>query len=284
LRALALACLLAGCNAPVNDPGLHALTILPGAQFYHGALPVENGGPVVTTAALTRSFIIRGKVSRLFGSVPLDTGGILVGVPGDIGYWGFVPGARDPQTPDQLSFGNEFAISDQVALGPMMVSVMAVGTDGKVGPPTTLSLTVQDFPIPDSHLSISLDWDTNADLDLRVIEPSGYELWPKKVSNPGASGDYHDDGYLDADSNSSCNLDGRREENALWVKPPAPGVYLIRVDTFSLCGQSFANWRVRAVQDGNELLVIRGESLPSDTRFAHGPGAGVYAGYITVTP
>jgi len=274
--------MFSACHLPVEDPGLDAQAILPGAQFYRGSMPAETGGPAVTTAALTRTLLIRGKVTTLFGNTPVDTGGILVGVPGDVGYWGMIPGARDPLLPGQLAFSSDFAVAEKVPLGPLEVKVVAVGTDGKVGAASLLELKIQDFPIPESHLAISLDWDTNADLDLHVVEPSGYELWPKKVSNPGVSGDYTDDGYLDADSNSSCAIDGRRQENALWVKPPTTGVYLVRVDTFSLCNQGYANWRVRAVLDGTELFVATGVSKPSDTRFSHGVGAGIYVNYLTV--
>jgi hypothetical protein len=84
-----------------------------------------------------------------------------------------------------------------------------------------------DQPRIAGALVISLDWDTEADLDLHVQLPSDgdagvNEIWSRKPSglpfgSAGASVDSGmQAGYLDFDSNSMCVIDGRREENVIF--------------------------------------------------------------------
>jgi hypothetical protein len=51
----------------------------------------------------------------------------------------------------------------------------------------------------------------------------------------------------------------------------------VRVDTPSLCADSFANWTVTARLDGKLVGSAVGESLETDTEMPHDRGAGVLA-------
>jgi len=92
-------------------------------------------------------------------------------------------------------------------------------------------------------------------------------------------------GYLDFDSNAACVIDGRRQENVIFSLPPddnsfvpvppPSGEYIVRVDTFSLCGQAAAQWEVQVnTPSGAVVNPATWESTDSDTRGDHGPGAG----------
>ena len=54
-------------------------------------------------------------------------------------------------------------------------------------------------------------------------------------------------------------------------------IYVARVDTFSLCSESAARWRIEVVKDGALLTSAMGRSLGTDTRANHDTGAGVLA-------
>jgi hypothetical protein len=67
------------------------------------------------------------------------------------------------------------------------------------------------------------------------------------------------------------------------VVAPA-GDYVVRVDTFSLCGNSAARWTVEALLNGVSLGRAEGEALPSSQRFSKGKGGGLEALSFTVPP
>ena len=132
---------------------------------------------------------------------------------------------------------------------------------------------------------VSLRWDTEADLDLHLVIPGGSEIWANKINSfdpppPGSGGDsnaYQAGGILDFDSNSNCNIDGRRLENIYWTQTPPSGHYIARVDTFSLCAAAQADWVLDVTLDGKSLGHAAGTGRDSDAALPHGAMAGVTA-------
>jgi len=61
--------------------------------------------------------------------------------------------------------------------GPYTLIVQAVAADGKAGAGANIALQAQDLSLAPGALAITLTWDTQADLDLHVIEPDGTELY-----------------------------------------------------------------------------------------------------------
>jgi hypothetical protein len=287
--ALCALLLFAACGQPIAEPGTDARIVVHSATFYRGAPPATGSGPAITAAAFVRSQVAAGSAAGLSGTVPVGTGSLLVGAKDDVGYWVVSPDVVDPLLPDQLDFAAKVVLSAFVT-DPIDIELRAVTVEGAVGPVTTLTLSPEALPVPMGKVVVSLSWDTQADLDLRVVDPNGVEVWSKKINsytpppppNRGQPDDYLNGGILDFDSNAGCVIDGRRQENIVWQKTAPPGVYLIRVDTFSLCSQPAARWHVTAQIDGAQVYESRGESLPSDTRFDHGPGAGLYVGNFTL--
>ena len=132
---------------------------------------------------------------------------------------------------------------------------------------------------------ITLRWDTTSDLDFHVVDSSGVEIWARKPNAyrpppPPAMAD--PDGpknaaQLDFDSNAGCVIDGRNQEDVIFPLEPAPGRYTVRIDAFSLCGQSYANWRVEAITTVSRFGVAVGIASDADTRGTHDQGAGLTA-------
>ena len=106
------------------------------------------------------------------------------------------------------------------------------------GPTTTVVLGTGD-------VQVTLEWNSDADLDLAVTDPTGERI-AFGNTGPTATG-----GELDVDSNIGCTDDGSIE-NIFWPPSGAPaGDYLVEVTGFTTddCSQG--------AQSGDFVLTIR---------------------------
>jgi len=277
--------------------GVTALVQVNGAQFYPGPLPTpQDGGITVAGFSLAVGAFVPGQVNFPLGG-QLSAGGAAAAIQyeGDVGYWTLPALYPDLNVPGQIDFGTTVSFSPSIADidygdgGPQFL-IEAIDADGGVGPPLSVPIQRQ-AGAPVAHLSISLNWDAQADLDLHVVEPDGTEIWrqhrsdyvpneikPLPVNLIAFIHARH--AYLDFDSNAQCVIDGRRVENVIWGPDAGiqSGTYTVLVDTFSMCGQAFAHWQVGAYVDGGQIAAGTGESLQSDEAyFDHGAGAGLTA-------
>ncbi len=288
---LALAC--AACHGASSDPGAAAGFQVMGAQFVEGIPPEPTGGPDVAALNNLRPVVTIGELGeRITGALAPSSEAALLYLEGDIGYW-IVP-AEPPliETPDYPSIDVRAGFSAEIEPGPLTLQARAVDGAGRIGVGRVLALTAVEVPPPDGLLVVSLSWDTDADLDLHLVTPDGIEVWsdnpnsyqePRPGEPPDPPGAWMQGGMLDADSNSGCLIDGRRQENVIWQIEPPVGHYVARVDAFSMCEESHAYWTVEALREGESLGRAEGESLPADTDLPHGAGAGVTALEFDVT-
>jgi hypothetical protein len=281
------------CSGANPSSGQNALMRVQGAQFIAGAIDIADheSTPAVNFSTLQNDLFPGVSGKSITGSAGPGSTAVWLGLQDDSGYW-----VLPVQDPDRNTLGN-FTFSAVVSFSPQTPSgdagnlnIVARATDknGNIGPAYLQPVTM-NAPRPDGALVISLDWDTHADLDLHVVVPAGdagtTEIWSRKPSALpfGQSGATVDDGmaagYLDFDSNSQCVIDGRDAENVVFPTSAPAGHYVVRVDTFSLCGEVTARWRVRVFTQGQSapLLQAFGQSTDTDTRFPHGQGAGVQA-------
>jgi hypothetical protein len=274
----------AGCGAN-QDAGLDAWLRIDGAQFFRGREPLATDGPAVSSFVVTSGRVLAGMRGKpVSGLVPRVTRAVALSLDGDRGWWLITPGAVDPQTLDQLGFSARLSFSPTLPAGRYSLIARAVDEKGRFGPPAEADLMTASQTPDGARLVVTLSWDTQADLDLHLVTPSGVDVWAKKINSvdppvPGSPGDpnaWMTGVILDFDSNANCQIDGRRQEDAYAMTPPS-GHYIARVDTFSLCGEAQADWRVTATLDGNALGDARGFSLPTDPTFKHEAGAGVTA-------
>lgn len=279
------ALVLAGCGGASRDPGTEAWLRVSGAQYVSGRVTSSPGGPRVLALNLSRSAAARGDSSlHVSGSLASDANAVALWLEGDRGFWLLPAGLPDVTIPDAPTFAVTAALARDAPVGPRSLAVAALSTKGVAGPVATAELEVLAVAEPTGALVISLSWDTAADLDLHVVDPSGVEIWSRNPNSwtpvPGAPLDpfaWQTGGLLDLDSNSGCVIDGRNKENVTWQLAPPAGHYLVRVDTPSLCGQSAAHWTLRTTREGKPLSAVAGVSGADATRPPHDLGAGVVA-------
>ncbi|HEY4185685.1 MAG TPA: hypothetical protein VGP07_11485 [Polyangia bacterium] len=288
------AALAASCGGAVPDSGIEASLRLTGAgvQYVPGALLDDPAavGPAVHGISASGN-IFPGAIGRsISGSVETGSSAVLIGLDGDLGHYIVPVTGLDIDNPPDLQFSAQASLARTTPVGADKIRVRAVGPDGNVGPGTTQGLTVQAAAVTGT-LVVSLSWDTEADLDLHLVTPSltgdgkPVELWSGNRTtllprSPLEGGSYTDDelamaGIFDFDSNSQCVIDGLLNENAYWTAPPPPGHYIVRVDAFSMCGQTAAHWTVTVTEGGVPVGTFVGVATDPDTRFAHGAGTGL---------
>lgn len=308
-----------------------------GAQFIAGDLPgappVDGGGSVSTDAAFPPlSFVLNPSPIKASFLIPGSTG---VSVTGETttdavalgvrladqgtGYWVVpetqIPAMPTPGMPGFISFQFSTNFNGADAPGLTSLRVVAIGGDGNAGTQVNVPLCIESRipdnghacssptkPVPVPAVVITLQWDTNFDVDLNVIVPSGLvvnpktqlttveptdggtEAAPQPTSSMYAIGLYDGPiGVIDRDSIGSCVIDGWREEDLVFQDPPAPGIYDIYANPFASCGQSSVRFTMTIYERGvdgslHPTSPVSGELLASQTT---GGGLSVTGGAAT---
>jgi hypothetical protein len=133
--------------------------------------------------------------------------------------------------------------------GPFDLFFSVVDAAGRVG--SVAKLTFNALVVGTGDVQVTVAWDSDADVDLHVIDPGGQEIyWANRTSASG--------GQLDLDSNAACNTDNVRNENITWAVGTAPqGTYTVRVDYWSDCNVSQTNYTV-LVHSEEDVSIYRG--------------------------
>lgn len=294
----------AGCGQSASpESGVTALLRVSNAQFVEGALAPDTsstGAAVISGVAINNTNVYPGEQGfPLAGTVTGAT--VLVGLKGDGGYWIVPATVFDQTTVGGYDFTTQLTFSPLMPTGTQTLILRGVAADGTVGPAQIYLLTAGTPAPPTGPLVVTLDWDTEADLDLHlvipnVVDPSTpIEIWAKHpVGIPVPTLDNPIDPYaaatapyLDFDSNANCVLDGRRQENVIFQVAPPPGDYTVRVDAPSMCGQVDAEWTVSATLTDaymNKTVIksAQWEATDADTRGSHTAGAGRLAFTFTI--
>jgi hypothetical protein len=288
------AVLCCACTGSNPSSGQSAFLQIQGAQYVAGGIDTEpqSSLPEIHSISTANNQLFPGIAAKnISGTAGPGSNAVVMGLLGDTGHWVFPVQDLDQNRPGDFTFSCSASFSRNTPVGDggaISLVVRSSDRNGNVGPAMIQPMTM-DAPLPTGALVVSLDWDTEADLDLHVQVPSDAdaginEIWSRKPSGlpAGTSGATFNDataaGYLDFDSNSQCVIDGRRVENVIFPSTVPSGEYTVRVDTFSLCGEVSARWRVQVFAEGwTEPSVAYGQSTETDTRFSHGQGAGVQA-------
>lgn len=222
-------------------------------QMRSGAIPAESGGPVIDVSG--NSTIVNGGTATLtvaagspIRTVYVAMAGTSMGLANETagGFGGFfeVPnGAATTMAPLVLAF------SQQIPTSPFDLFLAVEDESGAVGPFTTV--TFNALQVGTGDIQVTLSWDSDSDVDLHVVGPSGEEVyWANRNSASG--------GELDLDSNAGCSIDDVRNENITWPVGTAPqGTYTVRVDYWSSCGVAETNYTV-LVNNGGNVQIFSG--------------------------
>ncbi len=286
--ALGLALALSALPGCTSSPGSGAAAWLrvEGAEFRTDALPAAADGPKVVALTLTTNTAAPGERDKpLSGALDPPATVVAVGLEGDIGTWLLPAEAPLVEAPDYPTFSAALSFSPDLLPGEYTFFARAGDDRALFGPAVTAPISITAPPPPEGALVVSLFWDTEADLDLRVVQPDGVEIWKRNINSyepppPGEPADpaaWKKGALLDFDSNASCVIDGRRRENVIWKEAAPKGTFLVRVDTPSLCDAAAARWTAEVYREGERIARAQGQSTDTDTRAPHDRGAGVLA-------
>ena len=128
---------------------------------------------------------------------------------------------------------------------------------------------VRIIRVATGDVQVSVVWDAPTDVDLRVTDPMGEEVYfGNLIAQSG--------GFLDLDSNPGCSIDGVNNENIVWLAGEAPsGTYKVSLDYWSDCSQPQSNWVVTVQSAGQQPQIFSGT-------FTGPSGAGVDIDTLTI--
>ena len=250
--------------APQPDiaPVVSAVTVGEAAgEARTGGLPGPSGGPAV----LVSGNAVFAAGGTIFLDVEPESGAavdkLLVAVGGaSPGHLEF--DVADAAAPYRLRGNVPFDVD--AAIDASCVPVAAVDAGGAVGPVNCHRMS--NAAVAFGEVQVTLSWDSEADLDLHVVDPAGDEIY-------SGARDAGNGGVLDFDSHCSAP-DPRpfRTEHAAWSRgtPPA-GSYVVRVNHRDNCGAEQTNYVARVYNHG-------GVSSFSGTFTGPGEGGGIGAG------
>lgn len=257
---LALAAVLLVACGDLQPAGIEEPLTVAGAAFRPGDLPgsppdTSSGtGPQVTAIELVNGVIHQGQRGRLItGRTSGDAHAVALRFAElGTGYWVKPVGGPEPSIPGELVF-ELTADFGEIEPGTKSLRFVALDGEGEPGAQRDLPVCVAS-DVPDNlnacdatqrppAVIISLVWDTDADLDLIAVEPSGEKI---DAREPVGAGDPSDPAVpkLSPDSGSSCIVDGRRRENLVFDEAPPAGTWLIYAQLFDACGTHGAAFRV----------------------------------------
>jgi len=284
------------CSGASSDPGYDALLQVPGAQFRPGLFPDATGGPAALSATTTHASLVIGRIhEKIHGVLDAGARAAILGIFGADGAWIVPAGPPDIDTPGFPTTTATIGIARDAEPGPYMLAIAATDADGRIGDAATVAIVADAAPPPDGELVIALDWDSDADLDLHVIDPTGSEAWsgdpntwnPPPPGEPVDPNAFLSGGILDHDGNADCHRDGAPSEHVIWKQRDGsmgpvdpiipPGDYTVRVETVSMCGDASTTWYVAAYRAGALIGAARGVSTVDDVLQPHGAGAGTTA-------
>jgi hypothetical protein len=238
------------CSSSSEDSAreyIAAVTTVDGsasARFVGGA-PPSGAGPQVMIS--TNASVIPGGTARVRLAADRGFSTAIIGIAGVDGYY-------ELTLPSAATAELLVTLSQQLDVDSFEWA-MSVG-----GPVATSHANVVNVGTGD--VQVSLSWNTTADVDLHVVDPSGEEIL--YLNRMSASG-----GELDLDSNAGCS-DGPRNENITWPAGAAPaGTYRVLVDYWSSCEAPSTPYTVTINVKGREVQTFTGTFT----------GEGDYGGY-----
>jgi len=134
-----------------------------------------------------------------------------------------------------------------------------------------------DLIVGEGEIRVTLLWDSDDDVDLHVIEPSGERIWYQHRES--LSG-----GNLDRDDNvAMCGSDPEPGgvENVFWGTNAPTGTYTVEVYSYNDCAPASTNWTLQIFR-GDTMIIEQSGTASGGTGGGTGP-SGVEAFETTFT-
>lgn len=224
-------------------------------QLNSGDAPAAGAGPSINLPANLQTITGGSSVFQMTTSAPVSS---LIAFVQDVGGYYKVP-LDVPVSSGEviLTLGGLPPVLD------FTVTFAVAGSDGVYGPYATMG--VHAIAVAGGDIQVSVTWNTDADVDLHVVEPSGAEIYYGSTTS-GTGGE------LDIDANAACSVSGLTQENIGWpAGSAAPGTYIVRVDYWDACG---------AVQTDYIVTVSLRPGVPSVPGLP-GSGVQIFSGSFT---
>ena len=220
------------------------------------AAPTPGSGAVVT-AVLPNQVLRGGTVqTTLTSTTPFSRA--VFSVPGNTDHWELQ--LASPAT--SVTVLMVIAVEMPKTLFTLQI---AAGGASNTGPYQSSDLGV--IFVGTGEIQTNVMWNTLADVDLHLIDPSGKEIYYASRNSPTG-------GQLDLDSNAGCGSDGPRAENIFWgdgIVVPR-GEYILRVDYWSSCGAPSTTYTVTINLRGLPPKIFTGTLTGVGTSGAAGAG------------
>lgn len=212
------------------------------ATLVRGAAPSAGAGPVVSATAPSQA--INGGSSEVAVTSADQFTVVIIAVDGQSDYYRLT-------LPAAATAANlVITLAQQIPTASFTLLVGAGASATAIGPYVSQSVALVTVGTGDIQVSVS--WNTAADVDLHVVDPSGEEIY--YGHDVAASG-----GTLDLDSNAACGTDQPRNENVTWATGTAPsGTYIVRLDYWSNCGAASTNYVVTVYVKGKTPQTFTG--------------------------
>ncbi len=228
------------------------------AELVQSSPPIPSTGPTVSVPANAETITGGSYQEDFVGSGDFQSVAIFVdGVDGY--YLATLPAAT--------SFGRSLITIG--SLPPDLdfnLGYMVAGADGVWGGASFTA--VHAIQVAGGDIQVSVTWNTDADVDLHVVDPLGQEVYyGNRMTAQG--------GELDIDANAACSTSTLFQENIGWQPGTAPsGEYIVRLDYWSACSAASTDYtvtvNVRPGQPGGTVLTFSGTFTGTGT----GGGAG----------
>jgi hypothetical protein len=238
--------------------------------------PASSGGPAVTVGA--NRAIVMGGSQQASLSAAGDFTAVIVSIDGATGHYRLELPAETPVQEIVLTY------VELVPATNFDLRFQVVAADGSVS--DVEMLNVDRVRVGIGLVQVTVSWNTSADIDLHLVDPSGEEIFldhssggdldtlplgPGALSGNTANPESASGGKLDHISNLNC-VDESRNENIFWERGALTGTYTIRLALISTCSAAETDYVVTVRIDRRRTIQFRGTISGPPTGGAQGAG------------
>ena len=245
------------------------------AVFQNAAMPASTSSDVITGIEINDQALTSGSnFITVTSSEEYDR--FYIGVEGETGYYELVPvNLTNASTRASAFYSYMIFLNYGVNYNRnITMLVKARKTNGQITQAYRKAIRYVQTGIS-GDLTVNLTFSNEKDVDLRLITPSGDEIYygNRTRSIYDEVGDSTIRYGLDHDSNAGCLIDGLKNENIVIPDIAVEaGVYEVRVDMYSNCDRSLAtSWQLVVRYKGQLVTNLLPQRTVGENAIASSP-------------